>query len=296
MANEERDRGGRFTPESARETYGLSIDDPRIISLALTIVLLISIYIPVAMPLPVAPYTQGFWDEISGLEAGDIILCDAKIIASEVTETGPSEELIIKYMHDQNYKVIYFVTEPDALPLAAQFISNEYGGLTDSPEYGETFVYLGAIPGAKPQGASVDSELAFCANLHIMAVDYAGTPLTDIPIISDVLTLRDSRIKLTLTLCSRGLTTHVQSYVLTYNKQYIAELNAMELRSYIPQYMAGLVHGLLGGNRGGAEFELLSGYTGTNMRVMFATSMGCLFLIVGMLARNIQYHLRRRQV
>lgn len=294
MATEERDRGGRFVPESTQDTMRLGIDDPRVIALALTVVMIVAIHVNVAMPLPVSPYTQDFWNQISGLEAGDIVLCDAKIIASEVKETGPAERLIIKYLHDRQYKVVYFVTEPDALPLAAGFIGDEYGGLADSPEYGDTFVYLGAIPGAKPQGASVDSELAFCADLHIMAVDYAGTPLTDIPLMSDLLTLNDPRIKLTLTLCSRGLTTHVQSYVLTYNKPYIAELNAMELRSYIPQYMAGLIDGLLGGNRGGAEFELLSGYEGPNMKVMFAISMGCLFLIVGMLARNVMYYLRRR--
>jgi hypothetical protein len=294
MSSEERDRGGRFTPESSSETYRLRIDDPRIIALVLTIVLIISLYIPVAMPLPVSPWTQGFWDEISGLQEGDYVLCDAKVISSEVKEMGPAERLVIRYLHERKYKVIYYVTEPDALPLAAEFLTTEYGGLSGSPEYGDTFVYLGAIPGSKPQGASVDSELAFCANLHIMAVDYAGTPLSAIPIISDVLTLDDPRIKLVVTLTSRGLGTHVQSYVISYAKRYIASLNAMELRSYIPTYMANLVHGLLGGNRGGAEFELLTGYTGPNMAVLFAMSMGCLFLIVGMLGRNIQYYLRRR--
>jgi hypothetical protein len=155
-------------------------------------------------------------------------------------------------------------------------------------------VYLGAIPGSKPQGADVASELAFCANLHILSTDYAGTPLTQISLMSDLLSLDDPRIKLVITLCSRGLTTHVQSYVTTYNKRYIAELNAMERQSYIPTYMADQVHGLLGGNRGGAEFEILSGYTSTNMAVMFAISMGNLFLLIGMVARNVLYHVRRK--
>jgi hypothetical protein len=295
MSEEDRDRYARFTPETSAETYRLNIDDPRVIALGLTIVMIASLYIPVVMPLPISTWTQSFMNEISALQEGDYVLCDAKIISSEVKETGPSEALIIKYLHERQYKVIYYVTEPDALPLAASYLSAEYGGLTESSEYGDTFVYLGAIPGSKPQGAEVDSQLAFCANLHILQTDYAGTPLNTIPIIQDVNSLNDPRIKLVITLCSRGLTRHVQSYVIQYNKRYIAELNAMELRSYIPTYMADQVHGLLGGNRGGAEFEILTGYRSTNMAVMFAISMGCLFLIVGVVIRNVQYHLKRRK-
>jgi len=120
--------------------------------------------------------------------------------------------------------------------------------------------------------------------------DAYGNQLADLPMMSNFNALKTDA-DLMIGLDARGLET---IYVVRFNTPVI-EMGGTDSASYLAlSYTGGYFKGMLMGQRGGAEYELLSGIQGKSFSYLQNTLTIAAVMIIVMVAANVQYLLKKR--
>jgi hypothetical protein len=280
----------------------INLSDSRWIYLMIFGIITISSVAPIAFPLPIMQWSRDFYNTIEegvvvdfadpprnfeGVKEGTrvFILCSGEVdklwgdmseavtvVWKDLMNRGAS---ILLYQSSANNKA---TLDKYLLPLM-------YGpNPQNHPDYGVKFVNLGFVPG----GTGLleqwrDSIVA------ITPVDAYGTPLEDLPMMSNFDALK-SDCELMIGLDARGIDA---IYVVRYNTPML-EMGGTDSASYLASsYTAGYFKGMLMGQRGGAEYELLSGIPGKSFAYLQnALTIGTVMIIL-MIVLNVNWYLKK---
>jgi hypothetical protein len=163
-----------------------------------------------------------------------------------------------------------------------------YGAdIENNPLYGTKFVNLGYVAGGNQLLEQWKDSVK-----TITTVDTYGNSLDSLPMMDTFDELKVDA-ELMIGLDARGLET---IYVVRYNTP-VLEMGGTDTASYLAlSYTAGYFKGMIMGQRGGAEYEALSGISGNAMSYLQNTLTISAIMIIIMVVANSRYVLGRSRV
>ncbi len=286
------------------EMAGINWKDRRLIYIMVFGIIYISSLAPVPLPVPIVKWSRDFYAtinegatvdfadpprEFGGVEDGTRVF----ILNSGETAKlwGDMSEAVITVWKDltaRGANILLWSSSPaNEETINKYLIPLMYGANPqDHPDYGVKFVNLGYVAGGNALLEQWRDDL-----MAITTVDAYGNNLADMPMMSNFNELK-ADADLMIGFDARGLET---IYVVRYNTP-VLEMGGTDSASYLAMsYTAGYFQGMLMGQRGGAEYELLSGIPGKAMSYLQNSFTISTVMVIIMIVTNVQYVLNKKE-
>lgn len=276
----------------------LNLSDKRWIYIMIFAVIFISSVAPVAFPISVVQWSRDFYKTINegvtvdfadpprtfeGVQEGTRVF----ILNSGETSKlwGDMSEAVTTVWTDLMQRgavILLWSSSPDnEATLNKYLLPKMYGpNPQNHPDYGVKFVNLGYVAGGNQLLEQWKDDL-----IAITPVDAYGNQLADLPMMDNFNELK-TEADLMIGLDARGLET---IYVVRFNTP-VLEMGGTDSASYLAlSYTTGYFKGMLMGQRGGAEYELLSGIPGNSFSYLQNTLTISAIMIILMVVANVRY-------
>jgi len=282
----------------------IKFTDTRWIYIMVFGVIYISSLAPVALPVPIVQWSKDFYSVINEGVTVDFggeprvfegVQENTRIFVLNSGETaklwGDMSEAVTTVWKDimaREANIILWSSSPDnAATLNKYLLPVLYGPEPQNhPDYGVKFVNLGYVAGGNQLLEQWKDSIT-----DITPIDAYGNQLTDLPMMSNFNELKVDA-DLMIGLDARGLET---IYVVRYNTP-VLEMGGTDSASYLAlSYTAGYFKGMLMGQRGGAEYEILSGIPGNARSYLQNTFTISTIMVIIMIVTNVRYVLNKRE-
>jgi hypothetical protein len=221
-------------------------------ALMLIVLVLIPVAIPVGLPLVVSEKTYDFYNAIEALPDGSIVDLGGATPYETFIARRDMILAIIDQLAKNKHKMLFHGFRPET-PIAMLDacaivdIEGKYGYV-----YGTDYVVFDYLAGDEVALAAV------AADMKLFATDYTGIPMSQLPIMDNINTLRDVDLVIDL---APEVWTFVPSFIRQWPSAYgVPSLDANLFGPVANYYGPGQeCIGCLDGDRGSAEYELLTG-------------------------------------
>ncbi len=261
--------------------------DRRAIYLLIAIAIIIPLFFPMYLPVPVSREVKSIYDYINNLGPSDVIILSEDFDASTMAELQPMFDAVLRHAFLRDVKVLITAAFPTGAGLAyrsVKRIAEEY-----EKENGRDYIFLGYKPGfgIAVQMMGIDIQKAY-------PTDYFGTPLRDLPLTKQVKNYKD--MKLVVTYAGSG----IAGVWLTYAHERFGLPMAVGCTAvmgpdYYPYLQSGQFIGLLGGMKAAAEYERLINKPKLASAGMDAQSWSHIVMIIFIIIGNIGYFITRKK-
>jgi hypothetical protein len=262
--------------------------DRRYIFLLIGIAVILPLIFPLGLPLGITQPSQDLYDKVESLKEGSIVLLTFDYYPSTLPETEPMSYAALRHLFRKNIKVITVTTIPlGALSVMEGVVKNvarEY-----NKEYGTDYVNLGYKYGYQAVLLGMGRKIS-----DIFPRDAYDNKLDSLPLMQKVKNYDDVDF---IFIVSDNAT--VDYWVSLVNAQYGTPMGAGVTAVMAPKCYSFLqtkqMVGLLGGMKGAAEYEKLSGNYGNAMRGMDPQSIIHFLIIFFVILGNIGYFATRKR-
>jgi len=280
----------------------LNFKDKRWIYIMIFGVVFISSLAPITFPVPIVQWSKDFYKVIdegvtvsfadpprvfTGFKEGTrVFILNSGETSKLWGDMSESVTSVWKDLMSRGANILLWSSGPDnSATLDKYLLPILYGNdIENNPLYGVKFVNLGYVAGGNQLLEQwKDSVMA------ITPVDMYGNRLEDLPMMRNFDELKVD-CDLMIGLDARGLET---IYVVRYNTPVI-EMGGTDSASYLAlSYTGGYFKGMIMGQRGGAEYEILSGIQGHASSYLQNTLTISAIMIILMVILNVQYVLKK---
>jgi hypothetical protein len=279
--------------------------DTRLIYIMVFAVIYISSLAPITLPITIVQWSRDFYQTID--QGVTVDFADPPRVFEGVTEGtrvfilnsgetaklwGDMSEAVKSVWTDlmqRGANILLWSSSPDnEATLRKYLLPVMYGAdIENNPLYGTKFVNLGYVAGGNQLLEQWKDSVK-----TITTVDTYGNSLDSLPMMDTFDELKVDA-ELMIGLDARGLET---IYVVRYNTP-VLEMGGTDTASYLAlSYTAGYFKGMIMGQRGGAEYEALSGISGNAMSYLQNTLTISAIMIIIMVVANSRYVLGRSRV
>ena len=225
--------------------------DRRIVYLLIALGTLIPILKPIGFAVSTTPPVENFFAKVETLGAEDAVLVSFDYGPTTAPECDPMAEAVLRHCFTRGIKVVIVALFPlGGVTMAGEALEKivpEYPDLVE----GEDYVFLGYKDGA--QATMKQMGVAFSG---VFPSDQAGTPLDELPLMTQVLNY--ANIALVVTIATNVIGEWWANLV---NAQFGTPVAVGCTAVSAPKYYAfldsGQMLGLLGGLKGASEYEQL---------------------------------------
>lgn len=283
----------------------LKFKDRRWIYIMVFGVIYISSLAPIPLPVPIVQWSRDFYTvinegvtvdfadpprEFGGVEEGTrVFVLNSGETAKLWGDMSESVTTVWRDLLARDAKILLWSSSPDnAATLNKYLLPVMYGpNPQNHPDYGVKFVNLGYVAGGNQLLEQWKDSV-----VDITPVDAYGNQLSSLPMMSTFDELK-SDADLMIGLDARGLET---IYVVRYNTP-VLEMGGTDSASYLAlSYTAGYFKGMIMGQRGGAEYEILSGINGNARSYLQNTFTISTIMVILMIIKNVQYVMKKEEV
>ena len=274
--------------------------DRRIIFLIVGLSVLIPLLKPewINIPIRPRPESQIVFDELNKLNEGDKVLLSFEYGPSTKPEIHPMSIAILKHLYAKNIQVYGFALWPDGNFMSTEVfseVSDDFG-----KKYGIDYVNLGYKPGneAVVKGIAADIRALY-------TVDLKGTPISDIPMMNDVINIEDFDFVFSLSAGYPGSKEWVQYATDPKNIPMSTGGTSIQVTDLLPYVQNGQIRGILAGMPGAAEYESLveaelqkmdiTVKPGKATGMMAAQSIAHVVIVLFIIFGNITYFITRNK-
>jgi hypothetical protein len=262
--------------------------DRRIIFLLIAAAVIVPLIVPLGLPVKVTPQTQSIYDEVENLPAGSNVLVAFDYDPGTAPEVHPMALAFLRHCFVKKHKVIIMALWAQGAQMAVSATA-EIASDFDL-EYGRDYVNLGFKPGGdiviKSLGASFP---------EVFPEDMAGAPTAGLPIMAEVRNLNDIDLVMALSAGDPGIPAWVRVANGLYQRKVAGGCTAVSAPQFFPFLQTGQLIGLLGGLKGAAEYESVTGFVGKASPQMDPQSVAHIVIIVFIIFANVSYFILRRQ-
>ena len=282
----------------------LNLKDTRWIYIMVFGVIYISSLAPIALPVPIVQWSKDFYSVINEGVTVDFadnprefggVEEDTRVFILNSGETsklwGDMSEAVTtvwKDLRERDANILLWSSSPDNAATLNKYLLPVIYGLEpqNHPDYGVKFVNLGYVAGGNQLLEQWKDSVT-----EITPVDAYGNQLADLPMMSNFNELK-VEADLMIGLDARGLET---IYVVRYNTP-VLEMGGTDSASYLAlSYTAGYFKGMIMGQRGGAEYEILSGIPGNARSYLQNTFTISTIMVIIMIVTNVRYVLNKQE-
>ncbi len=285
--------------------------DRRIIFLIIGLVVLIPLLVPLGLPIQTTQLTEDAFYAMDSLPKNAKVLVSFEYGPSTKPEIHPMAISVLRHLFSKGNKVIVMCLWPDGL-----FMANEALDLVARQEfglkYGVDYVNLGYRPGNEAiiKGITKSFEANF-------SIDSRGTPITEIPIMDDVQTLKDVDFIFSL---SAGYPGAIEWVLYAGDPLQIPVSSgntSIQVNQLLPYVKSGQMRGIVAGMPGAAEYETMVirkvqeniGYVNDKAKALLpefmarrnatkfmdAQSIAHLMIVLFIIIGNISYFIKRKK-
>jgi len=260
--------------------------DRRWIFLFVGLSLLIPMFLSAEFKLSISDEVQSMFDAVEKLPPGSRVLMTFDYDPPSAPELQPMADAAVKYCFKKDLKIIIMGLWPQG-PLQAEISLRRAFEVPEiaakNLQYGVDYVNLGFQAGNEfvIQRMGTDFSEAFPRDIR-------GTPYQDIEILKNVKNFSNVDFVFNLSAGYPGTVEWVQIAADRFDVLLGAGNTAVQAPLAYPYLRAGQLVGLLGGMRGGAEFEKVTGFKAKATTYMlsqtFAHGIVIFFVVIGNLA------------
>ena len=282
----------------------LNLKDTRWIYIMVFGVIYISSLAPIALPVPIVQWSRDFYSvinegvtvdfadnprEFGGVEEGTrVFILNSGETSKLWGDMSEAVTTVWKDLRERDANILLWSSSPDNAATLNKFLLPVIYGLEpqNHPDYGVKFVNLGYVAGGNQLLEQWKDSVT-----EITPVDAYGNQLADLPMMSNFNELK-VEADLMIGLDARGLET---IYVVRYNTP-VLEMGGTDSASYLAlSYTAGYFKGMIMGQRGGAEYEILSGIPGNARSYLQNTFTISTIMVIIMIVTNVRYVLNKQE-
>jgi len=256
--------------------------------LVLFILTLIPILSPLGIPIPVGKYTKASYDYVQNLPRDSVVLVSGEFDVGLWPEEETFARPMLIHLFRKGLKIVIVHFSPDSPVLIKGLVDvidpqGQFG-----MKYGEDYVMLGYYAGREAAMA------AFLKDVHsLVKADYYGTSIGQLPLMQRVKSSKDIALVIDAGGTDPGIP--VRQFQSTFNLPLIEALTIGWVPTIMPYLSAGQLVGMVGGIRGGAEYELLIGKPGAGLTITDALSLNFLFLVFLIVVSNAVQYLKKKE-
>ncbi len=281
------------------------VKDVRLIYLVIFLVIFGSSLFPITLPLPVVQWSRDFHKVIdqgvtvsvnpdnprvfTGVKDGTrVMVLNSGETAKLWGDMSEAVKVVWTDLRLRGATILLWSSSPDNEAILDKYlIPHFYGADPKShPDYGIKFVDLGYVVGGNALLEQWRTSMR-----AFTPTDRYGNNLADLPMMQNFDAMRID-CDLIIGLDARGLES---IYVIRYNTP-VLEMGGTDSAGYLAlSYTAGYFQGMIMGQRGGAEYEFLSGLPGKASAYMLNSMAIALLVTAGLVVGNIQYLTSRKE-
>lgn len=278
--------------------------DTRLIYLVIFAVIFVSSIAPVTMPLPIVQWSKDFYNVIDkgvtvsfatpprhfdGVKEGTrVFIVNSGETSKLWGDMSEGVKVVWQDLMDRGANILLWSSSPDNEAILDKYLLPIFYELepSKSPLYGTKFVDMGYVAGGNYL------LMQWCDSISaITPTDRYGNRIEDLPMMRTFNELKKDS-DLLIGLDARGLET---IFVVRYNTP-VLEMGGTDSAGYLAlSYTAGYFKGMIMGQRGGAEYEILSGIQGRAMAYMQNAMIVTALVVTALIGGNIQYVLKQRE-
>ncbi|HHW26983.1 MAG TPA: hypothetical protein GXX23_06540 [Firmicutes bacterium] len=263
--------------------------DKRVFYLLMALAIAIPTISPIGLPVEVTPAVQRTYDFVKSLPEGSIVLMGYDYEPGDEIDLNPMAQALYHQFAEKKIKVVAIASFPSA-PMFAEYtmkVFEKYGY-----EYGKDYVHLGYYAGA-------ESTLAAFGNdpRSIFSTDFYGTPLSELPLMKNISSMKDFAMAVTLNDGpTNGTGTHdwVRQAVMAHGVPLIMGVTGVLAASNETYVQSGQCKGILAGLRAAAEYEKLTDKKGSGTVGMDAQSIAHLLIVIFVVMGNVAMFLSKK--
>jgi hypothetical protein len=255
--------------------------------LLLTIGLAVPLLYPLGITVSISQGTQDFYDVLEALPPRSIVLSKQDPSPGFFAEARPWMQTLLYHCAVLDLRLCIFTSNDYSVTFNEQVIEEMLPEIEPlGYEYGVDYVHLGYIPGVIASTA-IMSENPQAATIS----DARGNAIMSLQLMQEYDSGDDVAVVVTNTLDNL-------SSALTYFKEVFGTkvLNTIAGASFselIAFYHTGQTDGIIPAIHGSAEYEQLVGRIGLASAQMDAQSLGHIIVLVGLIAGNVTYFMRK---
>ncbi len=269
--------------------------DRRWIFLAVALSVVLPIIFGVALDVDESPEVKSIYRTIEDLPAGSVIMIVCDYDPASEAELYPMTLALYRHCFDKGHKVLSFTMWPNGAALierAFDEVKLDVDPETGLPKYqlesGVDYINYGY------QVGGVYNIIQAGINLrNTFPSDYRGQSVNNMPILEGINSLTDLAYLIDL---AAGSTVDwwVAYGVQRYHFLMGAGCTAVSATQYYPYLNTGQINGLMGGLKGAAEYEQMSGHPGNGLAGMTAQSSVHVLIIFMVVIANAFYFMTRK--
>lgn len=264
--------------------------DRRWLFLTLWLVVLLPYFVNLSLPMKITKTSQDFYNYLNNMPRGSVIIWgwDVSFAGwSEMEAQGVAvTKQLFKLMREKDCRIVIMGYREECGNLPEMVLRQIGMHPEQNPEYGKMYAHIGWLPGGSVGMSN------FAKNMRaVLPIDWWGTPLDRLPVMKGINTIQD--VNLVIYIESGGCSLAINQYVVPYNTNLLVCAIAQNMPFDMPLLDSGLIKALLGGIRGGAEFETLTKELGVGNTNITGISTTHIVIIGFIVLANISFFARR---
>jgi len=264
--------------------------DRRVIYLFFVIALMIPLFKPMGLPIPIGEESQRFYDAFDKLAPGSVVLMSADYSPGSSAECNPQFEAVIKHAFRNNYKVMVFALWEQGAMLARDIAEQVSKSMNKT--HGVDWIFLGYRPGGNIKIREMSNDL-WGALLNIDGYD---RPLNESPMMANIKKLYPPDID-AIVCFSSGSPGDGDYMAVVTDPSGIPLFTgqvAVQVPARVPLIRSGQLAGMIPGMGGAAEYENLTGFPGKAAGLMDAQSLAHIVILGFIVLGNIAFLAARK--
>lgn len=235
--------------------------------------------------IEISPETRHMYAFIDSLPSGSIVMVSFDHEASALPEIKPLALAYLRHAFSKGHRLVGIALMAEGTAVGYRMLDQvaaEYG-----KKYGVDYVFLGFQPQIIAAILSMGESVK-----QTFPRDFAGREYDSLPLLREVAKLSD--VAAVVSIADGNLATHWIEYGRArFGVKVAAFVTAVMVTSYDPYISSGQLRAMVGGLRGAAEYEKLSGIGGAGRRAMLAQASSHLYILALVLIGNVIFFVAR---
>lgn len=262
--------------------------DKFVISWLLLIIMFISYLVPLGIPISIREPTRKVYDFVENLpEDGKPLLLSLDYTAGGQPEIKPGMVAVLKHIIENNQKFIILGIGTDESTALMQALLDDVK-VTDVYTYGVDYVAIGYVPGGEITVSALAQDF-----MSVVEADAYGNDVSELELTKDITDYQD--FLACIPFDSAGVMSYWIRNWTPYDIPFFAAFTAGSEPTYVAFYKSGDIEGYLAGLRGGAEYELLTGYLSLGVKSMDLQSLTHVYALAVLVIGNVLLYIGGRE-
>lgn len=266
--------------------------DRRIIFALIFVVLIFPLFLDITLEIPVSDDVRMTHEALEAIPDGALVLYSFDYDPPSAPELQPMSIAVIKVGLRKKWRMVYIGLWPQGpiqcdMAFRDAMLDERFKDLKLT--YGTDYVNLGFQSGNEAVMQRMGSDIP-----GTFPRDFRGTPVAELPIMNGIRNLGNFDFLINISSGYPGTREWVQFGVDRFGLPMVSGSTAVQTTEVSP-YVGRQLKGLMGGMRGAAEFEQISGNPGRALKYMVGQSVAHVVVIFFIIVGNIAYFATRKR-